>query len=610
MKSTRTLSAIPAPVRNGVARRPASALALALLLAVSACARLPRAAEPAPTAAPAPTEPKRDPRAPAAARPEHKEAKDTADPGKGMSPDLLYDILLSEIAGQRGQSSVSSSAMLRAATRAGDPKLAQRATALALHARNYKQALVAAELWMRLQPAENAPIETVALIQLADNHLDQAQKRIEELIARMAPNTGAAFARIAELFGRQPNAAGAAQVMDKLVAQHAGLPEAHLARALLAERSQDTATALAALDRALTLKPDWDDAALTKFVLLASRKRDDEAFAFGDEFLARHPGAVKLRAAYARVLVERGRTDEALRQFIAITAQDPKNADAWYAAGVLALQRHDYAAADGYLLTSLQLRPEHDQTRLLLAQLALERRQYPVAERWYRDVRNEDHLLEAQLGVAVAIMRQGDWKRALAQIEAITPDSDEEQVRRLLIEEQIWREGAKDRRRARQVLDQALARYQDNTELLYARGLLAAMMNDLPAMETDLRRVINKDPDNAHALNALGYTLADQTQRYDEAQTLVSRALELRPEDPFILDSMGWVQFRLGNTHAAVEYLDRALAKRDDAEIAAHLGEALWVKGERARAEEVWKRALKHSPDNEVLKDTVTRLKQ
>jgi tetratricopeptide (TPR) repeat protein len=190
-----------------------------------------------------------------------------------------------------------------------------------------------------------------------------------------------------------------------------------------------------------------------------------------------------------------------------------------------------------------------------------------------------------------------------------TAESDEELVRRLLIQEQVWREGAKDRARARQLLDEGLARFPENLELLYARGLLAATMNDVPLMEKDLREVLVKDPNNAHALNALGYTLADQTGRYAEAQQLVGRALELRPEDPFILDSMGWVQYRLGNHQAAVEYLDRALTKRDDAEIAAHLGEVLWVKGDKTRAEEVWGRALKHSPDNEILKGTVTRLK-
>jgi tetratricopeptide (TPR) repeat protein len=500
--------------------------------------------------------------------------------------------------------------MLRAAMRSGNPKLAQQATVLALHARNYRQALVAAELWLRLAPADNAPLETIALIELADNRLDRAQQHVEELVARMAPKTGDALKRVAEIFSRQPNTAGAAQVMDRLVAKYADLPEAHMARAQLADRTGDSATVLAALDRALALRPDWEEAVTAKVAHLAAQKRDAEAFAAADEFLARKPDASRLRSVYARLQLERGNTEEALRQFLLITAQDPRNAEAWFAAGVLAMQRHELEAADDYLLKSLQLRPAHDQTRLLLAQLALERREYAVAERWYRDVRNETQFFEAQLGVALAQMRQGDWKRGLAHLESLTPEDDDEQVRRLLVQEQIWREGAKDRARARKVLDEALARYPDSDELLYARGLLAAIMNDLPAMEKDLRQVLSKNPDNAHALNALGYTLADQTGRIDEARQLVTRALELRPEDPFILDSMGWVQYRLGNNEAAVDYLNRALAKRDDAEIAAHLGEVLWTSGDRTRAEEVWRRALKHSPDNEVLRETVSRLKQ
>jgi tetratricopeptide (TPR) repeat protein len=377
----------------------------------------------------------------------------------------------------------------------------------------------------------------------------------------------------------------------------------------LAVRAGNLDEALAAADRALALKPEWEAAAVFKARILISQKDAQAADAFFTAYLKQHPDASNLRMNYARQLIDQKQWERAHEQFKRVIAAQPDDADAVYAVGLLSLQTNRLDEAEKYLTQALTLRPDNDQARIYLGQVAEQRKRYAEAIRWYEQVTASEFYFEAQARIGVMMARQGDLPRARAHLQAMEVANEGQRVQRALAEEQILRE-AKQYGEAYAALNKALAEMPGDKDLLYARALIAEKLNRIDVVEADLREVIKKDPKNAHALNALGYTLTDRTTRYDEADALLKQALALRPDDAFILDSMGWLHYRRGNHAEAVKFLKRALEVRNDAEISAHLGEVLWVMGNRNEAESVWNRALKDTPDNEALLDVIKKFKQ
>jgi tetratricopeptide (TPR) repeat protein len=245
------------------------------------------------------------------------------------------------------------------------------------------------------------------------------------------------------------------------------------------------------------------------------------------------------------------------------------------------------------------------QAWLLLAQAAEQRGDLPAAEAW---LANPQRLLEVQSRRAAMLARQGKVNEARSMIQAVPERTGDDARAKLVAEAQVLRD-VKRWREAAAVLAQASTRFPDDVELIYEQAMVEEKLDHLPEMERLLRRVIALKPDHAHAYNALGYSLADRGVRLPEARELIKRALELSPGDPFITDSLGWVEFRLGNRDEAVRLLRQAYASRPDTEIAAHLGEVLWASGQRDEARKVWQEARGRDAGNEVLRETLARLK-
>jgi Flp pilus assembly protein TadD len=247
--------------------------------------------------------------------------------------------------------------------------------------------------------------------------------------------------------------------------------------------------------------------------------------------------------------------------------------------------------------------------RYLLGQMAEEQKHWPEAIKWYESIADGDHLLPARMRAAGAIAKQGKLDEARGYLRKVAADHPEDQVQLLVAEAQLLRD-ANRHRDAFDMLDQALAKEPEQPELLYDLALTAEKLERFDLLESHLRKLIAVKPDHAHAYNALGYSLADRNLRLPEARKLVEKALELSPEDYFILDSLGWVQFREGDLKGAARTLRRAYAGRPDAEIGAHLGEVLWQLGERDEADRIWQESLKSSPENETLRKTLQRLRR
>jgi tetratricopeptide (TPR) repeat protein len=247
--------------------------------------------------------------------------------------------------------------------------------------------------------------------------------------------------------------------------------------------------------------------------------------------------------------------------------------------------------------------------RYLLGQVAEEQKLWPRAVEWYEQIKTGEHALPARMRTANAIAKQGRLDEARDFLKRVGADNPDEQVQLVVAEAQLLRDVNR-HGDAFEVLEQALTADPEQPELLYDFALTAEKLERFDLLESKLRRLIEVRPDHAHAYNALGYSLAERNLRLPEARKLIERALELAPEDYFIIDSLGWVQYREGDLEGAAETLRRAYNGRPDAEIGAHLGEVLWVLGERDEADRVWQESLKSSPGNETLIKTIKRLRK
>ncbi|MCL5059968.1 MAG: tetratricopeptide repeat protein [Candidatus Thermoplasmatota archaeon] len=526
-------------------------------------------------------------------------------PRQPLTPDLLFRFLVAEVAGQRGAIGVAQSTYLDLARQTQDPRVARRAVEVSMFARNQAGALEAARLWAATEQDSERAQQTLAALLLSEGRLDEAEPILR---AQLKENTASGFLHLSALMGKLRDTQAALALVQRLAADYPALPEAHFAVAQAAAGAGRFDAAIAALQKADELRPGWESAALRQAQLLGKTSAAD-AMGFMRDFLARHPGAREVRLAYARALVNANRFVEARAEFTRLTDDFPRNAEISLAAGLLSFQMGDFGAARDFLTRTLEYNPrEADIVQYYLGQVAEQMNQPDVAASHYAEVKAGNYLVPARARQAALLARAGKPDAARALLAATRGENEAQNVRLIQAQAELLRE-SREHGTAFEVLSEGLKRYPDSAELLYDRAMAAEKLGKLDVLETDLRRVMALRPDDAQAYNALGYTLVDRTDRLAEAMTLLDKALVLAPDDPFILDSVGWAQYRSGNLARAQEYLERAYKVRPDPEIAAHLGEVLWARGRRDEAGKLWQTSLQTHPQNEVLLETLSRFK-
>ena len=339
---------------------------------------------------------------------------------------------------------------------------------------------------------------------------------------------------------------------------------------------------------------------------MLQRTSNADAFAYYEGYLKRYPRAMDVRLNYARLLVSGQKYAEARSEFQALMKEFPDNPDVALAVGLLSLQLHDFDAAEAQLLRALETNyKDPDAVRLYLGQANEERKRFDEALRWYGSIDGGEQYVPARSHYAAILAKQGKLDEARKYLQE-SGQNAQQRVQFIQAEAQLLRD-ANDYRGAYDLLSQALEKSPQSPDLLYDHAMAAEKIDRIDVLESNLRQVIQIKPDHAHAYNALGYTLADRNTRLPEAYTLIEQALKIAPEDPFIMDSMGWVLYRMGQHDAALVFLKRSFELRPDAEIAAHLGEVLWAAGQPDEARKIWDSALQQSPANEVLLATVKR---
>ena len=528
----------------------------------------------------------------------------------GLSEDLVFEYLLGDVAARRGDPVTAAQAMARAAILSGNARITVRAFALAIEVGEFERALELSELLVSITPEEPGAALTMRLQALILLDREQAVfDALVELIDTMPEQTAVLLKHIAQILGQQADPGRWLGLMQRIATHYHELDSVQWAAAWLGYRVGDEEAAQAALDRAMELTPGWEEAALLKFSYLREHADRERVSAYANEYLDTYADRPRFRLTYARLLAQWNENRAALAQFEKLLESDPGSIDALYAAGALNLDRGDLVRAREHFEHVLTLFPNEDRARLYLGRIASEQGDYEAALTLLREVVSRELYFDAQMRVGFVLSDAGRIDEALEHLADATPKSRDEQVRVYLAREQVLRDSGQPEQ-ALKLLNAALVDLPDDLDLLYARGLVTAMLDQVVDHERDMRRLIELDPQNAHAYNALGYTLADKTERFEEALALIEKALLLLPGDPYILDSLGWVHYRRGNLKLALEYLTEAMDQQPDAEIAAHLGEVLWHLGAKAEAILAWEDGKSNDSDNPVLIDTLRKFGQ
>ena len=526
-------------------------------------------------------------------------------PNLELTSELLEQLMVTNFASYGADWQLAAQSALSAAEDSQDFRLARLATVLALRLGDYKNAVRSAELWSQLHPESDSSSGTLILALLGAGETESAIQKIRsaELEQQDFDNF---FRQIAGILIRQPNADSAMAVVDDFVDRHSESAQVLLSSSYVASYFKQTDKAELWLEKTLELRPSWDLAAQMKVSMLRQQGKTEERIDFIDQYLDNNPDSISIRMSKAVEYARDQSYQSAFDLMLKVVDDDPNNATALNYSAALALQLNKEELSEDLYERALANDPHNDELRWTLARFAIDREQYSKAEEIYQQIQGDDLYFRAQLQVANMRYKTSGLNRALNILHLLEPESEDQYIdlaitrHYLLMQEKEYEE-------AFAFINETIVYLPENEELVYARSLVAAELGEIDVVESDLRGIIQRDPNHANALNALGYTLADQTDRYDEAKELISKALELRPTDAHILDSMGWVLYRLNDFENAIIYLQKAYDDSSEVEIAAHLGEVLWESGEREKATEIWVEALERDPSNTVLNETLER---
>ncbi|KAA6117463.1 tetratricopeptide repeat protein [Cupriavidus cauae] len=537
-----------------------------------------------------------------------------------LTADIMYRVLAAEISMQRGLTGPAYRTYVELARSTRDPRFAQRATEIAFNARVPQQALDGARLWTDLAPTSPAARQVLSTLLVLNARWEEAEPLLSLQLNGVPPShRPEAILQLQQQLSRTSDPAGAAALLQRLVANDMQSAETRLALARAKETAGDVPGALAELDEAQRLRPDYEAAALMAAELRADNS-PEQAIAGLKRFLDKAPASVNGRITLARVYLQRNEMDAARREFEALRKVAPDDPRVPLALGLTGLQARRYDEAERYLHEYLRLAEKApssnpDVAYQYLAQIAEERKDYAGAVQWLDRIEDQRMVGAASVKRAQMLGRMGRLDDAqaifgdmLADAEDI-PDPDQRAQRMMAVRQaevgMLMEVKAYDR--ARKVLDARVKAEPRNAEWLYELAMLDEREKRYDSMERRLRQFIAMQPDQKQGYNALGYSLADRNIRLQEALKLLEKATELGPDDPYIMDSLGWVKFRLGQLQPAAKLLRDAYAKAPEAEIAAHLGEVLWQLGERDEARKTWEEGVKLDPNNETLVETLRR---
>jgi tetratricopeptide (TPR) repeat protein len=519
---------------------------------------------------------------------------------------MFYDFLLGDVANQRGRPELAAQIYWELANDTQDPRVAQRAAKLAFDAHQMDKAVEALKLWLKLEPASSQARQMLATLLLSGGRLEDARPYLVEMLAANPGQAGHAFTQTYQLLARLPDKDAAFNLLHELAQPYPKVVEAHLVLAQTAAAAGKRERALEEVRQARALQPDLERAAMLEAQLLQPSS-PGQALAVLKKFLAVYPAAGEARLFYARMLLEQKQYPQSREEFQQLLDAHPESADLAFAVAMLSLEMGELDRAETELRQAL-VKGKRDESTVYyyLGQLGEARKHDDDALQNYRQVKEGEYAYSARLRMAYLLQKAGKLEEAREALHQTVAQNNQERVQLLLIEAQLLRD-AKQPDAAYQVLAAGLEKLPKHPELLYETAMLAEQVGKRDIFEQLMRRVIEVKPDHAQAYNALGYSLLERNERLQEGMQLVEKASQLLPNDAGIIDSVGWGYYRLGNLSKSLEFLQRAYGFNPDPEIAAHLGEVLWVQGEKEKAKKIWGEAQKSHPDNAVLQTVIKK---
>ena len=518
------------------------------------------------------------------------------------NPEFVYKYLLGEIAGQRGDVVLASQLFLDLAKQTRDPRLAERAARTAAYARQPGLALQASNLWAELDPNSLEAQQAASQLLIASGNLKEAKPHIKMLLVKEETRANG-FLYLNNLLEAQKDKKEVLEAVKEFAAPYPKLPEAHFAIAQAAWLAQNPDVTKSELAIADNLRPSWEASAQLQGQILL-KDSPDKALSFFKGFLAKYPKANDVRLSYAKLLVNQKRFAEAKPEFVKLADAANGNPEINAVVGLLSLESAEYAMADKYFQQSLDAGfKDPEQLYIYLGHSAERAKSDTKALEWYDKITPSDHYLEGRLSAANVIARIKNVDAAISMLDEVNDLTPDQQTIVIQTEANLLAQ-AKRNQDSFDLMNKAVNNLPNNPELIYDYAMAAERIDKLDIMEAGLRKVIQMKPNFPAAYNALGYSFADRNIRLNEAKSLIETAVKLAPGDHYMLDSLGWVHYRLGNLKEAAEYLRKAYEIQADPEIAAHLGEVLWKQGMVEEAKKIWAEALRANPENDVLVST------
>ncbi|CAN5122568.1 tetratricopeptide repeat protein [soil metagenome] len=520
------------------------------------------------------------------------------------APEADFHILIAEFALQRGEYEAAAEEYAQASRLSSDLELLRRATEVNYQYGQIDDALETARRWLELEPGAGEAGRYLVRLYLRAGQVDGAVEQIERLLDGADPPEDAFMSTLALLSDVQERAM-ATRAMRAVARKHGASAEAHYVLAALALRSGDPALATKSARRASRLRPEWTDARLILARALVLNGQIDAGLAEARALVADKPEPGE-RLEYALLLGSTGRTDEARELLNDMLTADPRNAEALRMLALLELEEENLEAAEAHLNALLVSGRYPYEAFYYLGAIAEKRKELERALRFYARVRASPYVVDAQIRTSRVLLELGDGEAGITHLAEMAEVLPEHAAALTAARGQLHADMG-DSDAALAAYNEGLRRHPESEPLLYARAFLLERLDRVDEAVAELRRIVESRPDDPTALNALGFTLADRTDRHREAYEHIEKALELDPGNAAILDSMGWVLYKRGRHAAALAHLERAYALAPDPEIAAHLGEVLWVTGDQAKARSIWQTTLETHPDAPAVVDVMER---
>ncbi len=521
---------------------------------------------------------------------------------------LIFNILAAEISALQGNHEAAFDYYARAASLSQHPLIAQRGAKLSIHSQNVPQTIEATRRWVELEPDSLEARRILGALYLRDKQVEQAVEQFNRLLGDHGDALSPGFRIVAEQLRKEPDGALAEKVLRALVNRYQQKPEGWYTLGWYYSRKQQFEEALKAVDKALEIEPGWSKAVVLRGTVLESLERTGEQLRFLRQQVEKSPDDVDVRVRYGQALLKQMRTHDAVLEFEQALELAPRSAQILNALSLLYINEQQYDRARPLLQVLLELPGQQDRANFYLGEVEKGEKNLPEAISRYASVGKGGLYLNARIEMAT-LMAEEDVDAGLSILRGLAMHDPHKKVQVMMIEASLL-EQAKRFAEAIRIYDQALKLSPGSEDVLYSRAMASDLNGDLAALERDLHTIVKKNPGHYHAWNALGYTLTLKTRRYDEAKGYLEKALALRPKDFYVLDSMGWVLYKLKDLEKSIDFLQRALEVREDAEVAAHLGEVHWVNGDYDEAKRVWRLGRQFDGDNQVLLETLRRFNQ